>query len=61
MASEEYLPRKRESLRKCSTGNKVLPVFDTSGVVLQCHSAYNRIVRKRMISHERLRFRKQDP
>ena len=32
----------------------VLPIFDTVGIVPRCQSAYNMVVRKRVISHERL-------
>lgn len=56
-----------QTISECNTNlerflvrNNVLPIFDTAGIVLQCHSVYNMVERKRVISHERLHFWKQD-
>lgn len=42
------------------TATLVLPIFDTAGLVLQCSTIYNKIVRKWVVIHERLHFWEQD-
>lgn len=44
----------------CLEVNNILPIFDVEGLVLQCFLTYNKVVRKRVLPHERLLFWEQN-